>query len=79
MAASAADPQLAELGAALLSRADELADTMVALLRRDVGFHRTVALVTDDQLRGAIRTHLDFILGVFGAPQRDYDTAAAAA
>ncbi|OBH40109.1 PucR family transcriptional regulator [Mycobacterium mantenii] len=79
MAASAADPQLAELGAALLSRADELADSMVALLRRDVGFHRTVALVTDDQLRGAIRVHLDFILGIFGAPERDYDTAAAAA
>lgn len=79
MAASGADPQLAELGAALLSRADELADTMLALLRRDVGFHRTVALVTDDQLRGTIRAHLDFILGVFGAPERDYDTAAAAA
>lgn len=79
MAASAADEQLAELGAALLARADELADAMVSLLRRDVGFHRTVALVTDNQLREAIRVHLDFVLGVFGGPQRDYDTAAAAA
>lgn len=79
MAADPADAQLAELGAALLSRAEELSDTMVALMRRDVSFHRTVALVTDDQLRGAVRTHLDFILGVFGAPECKYDTSAAAA
>ena len=79
MAAESADTQLAELGAALLSRADELADTMLALMRRDVSFHRTVTLVSDDQLRSTVRTHLDFILGAFGAPQLNYDTRAAAA
>jgi hypothetical protein len=79
MAADPVDAQLAELGSALLSRADELADAMLGLLRRDVDFHRTVALVTDDQLRGAVRSHLDFILGVFGEPERTYDTTAAAA
>jgi PucR C-terminal helix-turn-helix domain/GGDEF-like domain len=79
MAAESADTQLAELGAALLSRADELADTMLALMRRDVSFHRTVTLVTDDQLRATVRIHLDFILGAFGAPQLNYDTSAAAA
>ncbi|ORW46994.1 hypothetical protein AWB90_13600 [Mycobacterium paraense] len=79
MAADSADAQLAELGAALLSRADELADTMLGLMRRDVDFHRTVALVTDDQLRSTVRSHLDFILGAFGQPGRAYDTSAAAA
>lgn len=73
------DAQLSELGAALLSRPDELTGETVALLRRDVSFHCTVTLVTDGQLREAIRTHLDFILGVFGAPGGRYDTAAAAA
>ncbi len=52
---------------------------MVTLMRHDVSFHRTVALVTDEQLRHTVRTHLDFILGVFGHPDRDYDTSAAAA
>jgi hypothetical protein len=79
MAAESGDTQLAELGAALLSRADELSDTMLALMRRDVSFHRTVTLVSDDQLRATVRTHLDYILGAFGAPQLDYDTRAAAA
>jgi PucR C-terminal helix-turn-helix domain/GGDEF-like domain len=79
MAAESADTQLAELGAALLSRADELADTMLALMRRDVSFHRAVTLVSDDQLRATVRIHLDFILGAFGAPQLNYDTSAAAA
>ncbi|ORW30004.1 hypothetical protein AWB91_21695 [Mycobacterium paraense] len=79
MAADSADAQLAELGSALLSRADELADTMLGLMRRDVDFHRTVALVTDDQLRSTVRSHLDFILGAFGQPGRAYDTSAAAA
>jgi hypothetical protein len=79
MAAESGDAQLAELGAALLSRADELSDTMLALMRRDVSFHRTVTLVSDDQLRAAVRTHLDFILGAFGAPQLSYDTRAAVA
>ncbi|WP_082956690.1 hypothetical protein [Mycobacterium sp. E787] len=79
MAADSADAQLAELGAALLSRADELADTMLGIMRRDVDFHRTVALVTDDQLRATVRDHLEFILGVFGEPESEYDTAAAAA
>jgi hypothetical protein len=79
MAAESGDTQLAELGAALLSRADELSDTMLALMRRDVSFHRTVTLVSDDQLRAAVRTHLDYILGAFGAPQLNYDTRAAAA
>lgn len=79
MAADSADAQLAELGAALLSRADELADTMLGLMRRDVDFHRTVALVTDDQLRSTVRSHLDFILGAFGQTGRAYDTSAAAA
>ena len=69
----------AELGAALLSRADELSYTMLGLMRRDVSFHRTVTLVSDDQLRATVRTHLDFILGAFGAPQLNYDTRAAAA
>jgi hypothetical protein len=79
MAAESGDAQLAELGAALLSRADELSDTMLALMRRDVSFHRTVTLVSDDQLRATVRTHLDYILGAFGAPQLNYDTRAAAA
>ncbi len=79
MPADSADAQLAELGAALLSRADELADTMLGLMRRDVDFHRTVALVSDDQLRSTVRSHLDFILGAFGGPRRAYDTTAAAA
>lgn len=79
MAADAADAQLAALGAALLSRADELADTMVALMRRAVGFHRTVGLVSDDELRTTVRTHLDFILGAFGTPEQTFDTRAAAA
>jgi PucR C-terminal helix-turn-helix domain/GGDEF-like domain len=79
MAAESGDAQLAELGAALLSRADELSDTMLALMRRDVSFHRTVTLVSDDQLRATVRTHLDFILGAFGVPQLNYDTRAAAA
>ena len=79
MAAESGDTQLAELGAALLSRADQLSDTMLALMRRDVSFHRTVTLVSDDQLRATVRTHLDFILGAFGAPQLNYDTRAAAA
>jgi hypothetical protein len=79
MSAESADAQLAELGAALLLRADALADTMVTLMRRDVGFHRAVALVSDDELRRTVRIHLDFVLGVFGTPQRDYDTSAAAA
>src|SRR6201999_692867 len=64
MAGGSRDAQLAELGAALLSRADELSDTMLALMRRNVSFHRTVTLVSDDQLRATVRTHLDFILGV---------------
>lgn len=51
MAAESGDAQLAELGAALLSRADELSQTMLALVRRDVSFHRTFTLVSDDQLR----------------------------
>src|ERR1700761_776315 len=79
MAAEAGDTQLGELGAALLSRADELSDTMLALMRRNVSFHRTVTLVSDDQLRATVRTHLDFILGSFGAPQLSYDTRAAVA
>ena len=79
MAAESGDAQLAELGAALLSRADELSDTMLGLMRRDVSFHRTVTLVSDDQLRATVRTHLDYILGAFGAPQINYDTRAAAA
>lgn len=79
MAADPADAQLAELGAALLSRADELSHTMVSLMRRDVSFHRTVALVTDEQLHSTVRTHLDFILGVFGSPEGSYDTRAAGA
>src|SRR5271156_6226466 len=79
MAAESGDTQLAELGGALLSRADELSDTMLALMRRDVSFHRTVTLVSDDQLRATVRTHLDFILGAFGPPQLNYDTRAAAA
>src|ERR1700748_3985326 len=77
--AESGDAQLAELGAALLSRADELSDTMLAVMRRDVSFHRTVTLVSDDQLRATVRTHLDFILGAFGAPQLSYDTRAAVA
>ncbi len=79
MAADATDAQLAELGAALLSRGDELSDTMVALMRRDVSFHRTVALVSDDQLRATVRTHLDVILGAFGSAEHGYNTSAAAA
>lgn len=79
MPADSADAQLAKLGAALLSRADELADTMLGLMRRDVDFHRTVALVSDDQLRSTVRSHLDFILGVFGESERAYDTTSAAA
>jgi hypothetical protein len=35
MSADSADAQLAELGAALLVRADALSDPMVALMRRD--------------------------------------------
>lgn len=77
MTADSADAQLAELGVTLLSRADELADTMLGLMRSDVGFHRSVALVSDDQLRSTVRNHLDFILGVFGEPERTYDTTAA--
>lgn len=79
MAAESADGQFAELGAALLSRADELADTMLGLMRREVGFHRSVALVTDDQLRSTARDHLDLVLGVFGRAEGAYDTNAAAA
>jgi len=78
MSADSVEAQLAELGAALLARADNLADTMLGLMRREVSFHRTVALVSDDQLRTTVRTHLDFILGVFGAATPSYDTAAAA-
>jgi hypothetical protein len=79
MAADPADAQLAELGAALLSRADELSDSMLALMRRDVSFHRAVALVSDDELRATVRNHLDFILGAFGPSHPGYDTRAAAA
>lgn len=78
MPADSVEAQLAELGAALLSRADELADTMLALMRSEVGFHRSVALVSDDELRTTVRTHLDFILGAFGATTICYDTRAAA-
>ncbi len=78
MAADSVEGQLTELGATLLARADELADNMVALMRRDVGFHRSVALVSDDDLRTTVRTHLDFILGAFGAAPISYDTGAAA-
>lgn len=79
MAADATNAQLTELGAALLSRGDELSDTTVALMRRDVSFHRTVALVSDDQLRATVRTHLDVILGAFGSAEHGYNTSAAAA
>ncbi len=51
---------------------------MLALMRREVGFHRTVALVSDDDLRTTVREHLDFILGAFGAATLRYDTRAAA-
>lgn len=78
MAADSVESQLTELGATLLARADELADNMVALMRRDVGFHRSVALVSDDDLRTTVRNHLDFILGAFGAAPISYDTDAAA-
>lgn len=78
MPADPVESQLAELGGALLSRADELSDTMLALMRREVGFHRTVALVSDDELRATVREHLGFILGAFGARTARYDTRAAA-
>src|ERR1700684_1956985 len=79
MAAESGDAQLAELGAALLSRADELSDTMLALMRRDVSFHRSVTLVADDPLRSTLRPHLDFIQAASGAPHLNSDTRAAAA
>lgn len=78
MPADSVDVQLAELGAAVLTRADELADTMLALMRREVRFHRTVALVSDDELRDTVRRHLDFILGGISAAALPYDTRAAA-
>jgi hypothetical protein len=78
MPTDAVESQLAELGAALLARADDMADSMLALMRREVGFHRTVALVSDDDLRTTVREHLGFILGAFGAATLRYDTRAAA-
>lgn len=78
MPADSVETQLAELGAVLLARADELADAMLALMRREVGFHRTVSLVSDVELRTTVRTHLEFILGAFGAATIRYDTRAAA-
>ncbi|UMB68471.1 PucR family transcriptional regulator [Mycobacterium paraterrae] len=78
MPAESVVAQLAELGDALLSRADELADTMLALMRREVGFHRTVALVSDEDLRSTVREHLGSILGAFGAATPGFDTRAAA-
>src|ERR1700761_5751398 len=78
MSALSVEAQVAQLGAAVLAHADNHADTMLALMRREVGFHRAVTLVSDDDLRATVRTHLDFILGALGSATLGFDTRAAA-
>jgi hypothetical protein len=71
------NPNLSAVVGVILGRADDLAQAMVVLIRREVPFHRTSDVLSDEELRQAIRSHLDFVLGPLGGAGRGFQTATA--
>jgi hypothetical protein len=73
----APNPNLSAVVRVLLARADDLAQAMVVSIRREVPFHRTSDLLSDEELRQAIRSHLDSVLSPLDGAGRGFRTAAA--
>lgn len=70
------DAQLAEIGALLGSRIDELAQRVVESIHAEVGFYRDSRLVSDDDLTESARDNLQFVFLALGTGEA-FDTSPA--
>jgi hypothetical protein len=61
----------------LMASADDLASSMVHLIRDEVPFHQTSDLLTDEELLRTIRSHLESVLGQIVLQNRDFNTTTA--